>query len=80
MFPTPIGLYLLFLATTNVFGTQVPDVQGPAFKSSLVGQTIHNLTGIVTAKVGFPHLCAVKPPHLPFLDRAPTGFGSLVHL
>ncbi|KDQ25826.1 hypothetical protein PLEOSDRAFT_1106723 [Pleurotus ostreatus PC15] len=51
MFPTPIGLYLgLFLATTNVLGTQVTDVQGPAFKSSLVGQTIHNLTGIVTAK------------------------------
>ncbi|KAF4577133.1 hypothetical protein EYR36_005120 [Pleurotus pulmonarius] len=51
MFSTHLGRYLvLLLATTNVFGIEVTDIQGPAFKSPLVGQTVHNLTGIVTAK------------------------------
>lgn len=34
-----------------VHAVSITDVQGPAFLSPLNGQTVNNLTGIVTAKV-----------------------------
>ncbi|KAF9013487.1 hypothetical protein BDQ17DRAFT_1321316 [Cyathus striatus] len=32
------------------YATTIANIQGPAFQSPLVGQTVHNVTGIVTAK------------------------------
>jgi hypothetical protein len=34
-----------------VTSTTITDIQGPAFRSPLVGQTVHNVTGLVAAKV-----------------------------
>jgi hypothetical protein len=42
-------LYLLALLPF-VHSTDITDIQGPAFRSPLEGQTVHNVTGVVTAK------------------------------
>ena len=34
-----------------VYSTSITDIQGPAFRSPLEGQTVTGVTGIVTAKV-----------------------------
>jgi hypothetical protein len=44
---------LLFLSASlsAVSSTTIAEIQGPAWQSPLVGQTVHNVTGTVTAKV-----------------------------
>ena len=44
--------FLLAACFSVVSSVTVTDIQGPAFRSPLEGQTVNNLTGIVTAKVG----------------------------
>lgn len=34
-----------------VTSTTIAEIQGPAFRSPLVGQAVQNVTGLVTAKV-----------------------------
>lgn len=45
------GLYSLLFLTSLVKATSITDIQGTSFSSPLVGQTVHNVTGVVTAKV-----------------------------
>ena len=46
-----IILWSLSLFLPSAFSTTITDIQGSAWLSPLVGQTIHNLTGLITAKV-----------------------------
>lgn len=47
------ALLAAFLAPLSAAVT-ITDIQGPAWQSPLVGQTVNNLTGIVTGKVSKP--------------------------
>ena len=59
--------------STTVSSTRIIDIQGPAFLSPLQGQSVKNVTGVVTAKVPLIFsLC-----HVPVAQRsaqASTGF------
>lgn len=44
-------LFSLLLLTSLVGAVSITDIQGPAFQSPYVGQVVHNVTGIVSAKV-----------------------------
>ena len=59
------------MLTTSV---TVTDIQGDSFISPLVGQSVSNVTGIVTAKVFF--LSSLLVSTLTVLLRALMGFGS----
>ena len=51
-----LGLWAtLTLFVALVASLDVTDIQGPAFLSPYAGQTVHNVTGVVTAKVRFAH-------------------------
>ena len=41
----------LALFATLALGVEIANIQGPAWLSPLNGQTVQNVTGIVTAKV-----------------------------
>jgi hypothetical protein len=64
-----MGRYISLLAALTalpalVQSITVADIQGSAFLSPYNGQTVHNLTGIVTAKVSAPLF-----QHVPFLTK-----------
>lgn len=66
-----LQLAVCFVLTTSV---TVTDIQGDSFISPLVGQSVSNVTGIVTAKVFF--LSSLLVSTLTVLLRALMGFGS----
>lgn len=41
----------LTLLVSLALGVEITDIQGPAWLSPLAGQTVQNVTGVVTAKV-----------------------------
>ena len=61
---------LSFISTT--YAITIGSIQGPSFLSSYNGQTLNNITGLVTAKV----LCLIHFPSPPDLisSKGPTAF------
>ena len=57
MFSTGRWLFWVRLALVVplVASVSITDIQGPAFQSPLAGQSVQNVTGIVTAKVRLLH-------------------------
>ena len=62
------ALALAACIATVARSVSVTDIQGPAFLSPLVGQTVANVTGVVTAKV--KHILRSARPPLELTVRA----------
>lgn len=75
----PLAISTMLALGAAVGAVKISDIQGAAFQSPLAGQWVHNVTGVVTAKVSRSQWpCFIK--YSGFRDRIATDSGYLANL